>query len=98
VDTHGMEVKRRREMIRELVRAECSRLGIDIERRGEAIRLRSAYIDLMVADLSWVQLNDLKVGASPVWRPRVSAHAAGIALPGQPKPGARWATSQGAKE
>lgn len=44
---------------RELVRAECARLGIKIEQRGEAFRMRSAGVDITVTDLSWVKLTDL---------------------------------------
>jgi hypothetical protein len=68
-----MTSKQRADMNREVVRAECAVLGIDIEPRGKAIHLRSQHVDLMVADLSWVSLNDLKANASPIWRAQVAA-------------------------
>ena len=46
---------------RQEIRLDCARRGISIYRQGKAYRLIGKHIDLMVADLTWVNTHDLNV-------------------------------------
>jgi len=44
---------------RKMIVAECRRRGIKIEQFGKAVRLLGHGVDVIVADLSWVNVADL---------------------------------------
>lgn len=46
---------------RQEIRLDCARRGISIHKQGKAYRLIGKQIDLMVADLTWVNTYDLNV-------------------------------------
>lgn len=54
---------------RKLIVSECRQRGIKIEQFGKAVRLRGHGVDVIVSDLSWVNVSDLEgPAADPIYR------------------------------